>query len=452
MSRPIYRAENPSFPKTGFSGATLMALIPVFAIFYVLLILPFLPDDGKGRVENIVFWPVAAVLTLALVLKDWARIDSRFFRSLPIMSLVAYFVFAAASVTWAYSPDFAFSRLLVQMLVLVVVVVPYALPIRTKYTIPALHLCYAIALGVSAVYVLTTPPSPIGHPGYFTHKQELGQCAAIGIILSSHELLHRGWRRFAALITIGLGFWLVFASESKSALVFALFSIVCSWLMLLLCKKTRLTPAFIVGAVVVASMFISNPIERLGYRLYGDGTLTGRTGIWGFANYQISQKTWLGWGFHSYYFVPNSPQNQAPGYIRDMPSSHSGYLELKLETGRIGYWIFLVFIYASLHLLERVRRKDPVRAWCFLSFELFAVLINLVDSNWLQLTDFWLLYLIVVAESVRYSLPSRAPSPAPVGTAHAVGASRRHRALGTRRPAMTPGPAASANMSDQPAS
>ena len=47
--------------------------------------------------------------------------------------------------------------------------------------------------------------------------------------------------------------------------------------MLMLCKRTRLTPAFIVAAIVVASMFVSNPIERLGYRLYGDATLTGRT-------------------------------------------------------------------------------------------------------------------------------------------------------------------------------
>jgi hypothetical protein len=44
-------------------------------------------------------------------------------------------------------------------------------------------------------------------------------------------------------------------------------------------------------------------------------------------------------------------------------------------------------------------------------FELFAVL-NLLDSK-LEVTHFWLLYLIVVAESVRCSLPSRVPSSAP---------------------------------------
>jgi exopolysaccharide production protein ExoQ len=427
MPKLINRAGKSDLPNQGSPSATLLAMMPAFAIFYILLILPFLPDDGKGRAENILFWPILAVLVLTLIFQNRAQVDHRFFRSVPIASLIAYLAFAAASVTWAFSPDHAFSRLVVQVLALIVVVVPHALPARGKHAIPGVYLCYVIALAVSALYVLTTPPSPIGHPGYFTHKQELGLLAAIGIILSSYEVLQRGWRRLVAVVTIGLGFWLVFESGSKSALAFALVALVASWLMLMVCKRTRLTPAFIVAAVVLASIFVSSPIERLGYRLYGDATLTGRTGIWGFIDYQISHRPWFGWGFHSYYFVPNSPQNEAPGYIRDMPSSHSGYLELKLETGRIGYWIFLVFIYSSLHLIERVRRIDPVRAWLYLSLQLFAVLSNLLDSSWLALTHFWLLYLIVVAESVRASWLSGARAPAPVGAVQAARVWRRGR-------------------------
>src|SRR6185312_7538363 len=72
-----------------------------------------------------------------------------------------------------------------------------------------------------------------------------------------------------------------------------------------------------------------------------------------------------------------------------------------------------VFVYSSLHLLERVRRIDPARAWLFLSVELFAVLSNLLDSSWLTLTHFGVLYLIVVAESVRYTWPGRGREPVP---------------------------------------
>ncbi len=409
MPNFINRAEKANSLSGGFSGAPLLTIIPVFAIFYVSVLLPLLPDDGKGRVENILFWPLAAALTLTLVFRNWARINSRFFFSLPIMSLIGYLAFAAASVTWAYSPDFAFSRLVVQVLACIVVAAPFVPRIGGQYLIPGVNICYAIAFAVSAVYVLATPPSPIGHPGYFTHKQELGLLAATGIILASHELLQRGWRRLLGAIVILAGVWLVVESQSKSALAYSFVSLAASWLMLLLCKKARLTPAFIVAAVVVAFTFVSNPVERIGYRLYGDSTLTGRTQIWTFINYQISLKPWLGWGFHSYYFVPNLPIKRAGGFVAQMPSSHSGFLELKLETGRIGYWIFLVFIYSALHSLERVRREAPMRAWCYLSIELFAILINFTDSHWLVLDPLSILYIAVVAESVRYPrmLPHR---------------------------------------------
>jgi exopolysaccharide production protein ExoQ len=394
----------------GFASVGLLGSLPAFAIYYVLLILPFLPDDGKGRVENILFWPLMAILAVTLFLRDRARADYGFFRSLPISSLLAYVAFSALSVTWAYSPDLAFSRLIVQALALVVILLPSAMRGRTKTAIPGVYPCLVAAMVVSAGFVLTTPPSPIGHPGYFTHKQELGLLAAIGIITSGYELLQGGWRRVVAVLAMGLAFWLVVESESKSALAFAVFSLGCSWAILVVCKWTRLTPAIIVGTVVIASLFVSQPIERLGFRMYGDASLTGRTGIWAYIDYQISHRPWFGWGFHSYYFVPNSPHANAPGYVREMPSSHSGYMELKLETGRIGYWLFLISIYASLHLLERVRRIDPVRAWFFLSFQLFAVLINLTDSGWFILSALWMLYALVVAESVRISLSSQVPA------------------------------------------
>jgi exopolysaccharide production protein ExoQ len=399
----------------GLSGG-LLAIMPLSAIAYILLVLPFIPEDGNARAENRLFWPVAAALTLALILQNRARIDYGFWRSMPIMSLIAYLLFAAASVSWAYSPEDAFVRLTVQVLVIVVVVAPYALPIRTDFTIQLLHVCVAVALAISAVYVMVTPSTPIGHAGYFQHKQQLGQLCASGVILSSHELLFRGWRRLLGIIALCAGVWLIVESQSKSALAFSFVAMAFAWLVLFLCKKLRTTPAYILAAVVVASMFISNPIERIGYRLYGDSTITGRTEIWSFIEYEISQKPWFGWGFHSYYFVPNPPIQKAGGYVAQMPSSHSGFLELRLETGKIGYWIFLVFIYASLHCLERMRRIDPVRAWVFLSSMLFASLINLLDSSWFVLNTIWIIYLIVVAESVRYSRPSKLLHPRQVAT------------------------------------
>lgn len=401
MVKSTYGLRQTKKPDAHFAAPALLSAIPLLTLFYVLLILPFM-DVGQDRPLNILFWPAVAALTLALVIKNRSLVDRGFLLSLPILSLGAYLLFALASVGWAYSPPYAFSRITVHILICVVFIMPYALPIRTTHTITAALIIYTASLVVNAAYVLAYPPTAIGHPGYFLHKQDLGLLAAVAVILAAHELLFGNfWRRIVAVVAGCLAVWLIMESQSKSAAAFAFASLTLAWIVLVACKLLRATPALIVGAFVVASSFVSNPVERIGYRLYGDPTLTGRTGIWQYIEYQIAQKAWFGWGFHSYYFVPNSPIASAPGYIANMPSSHSGFLELRLETGRIGYAIFLVFIYATLHTLDRVRRQDAARAWLYLSIILLAQLINMTDSHWLVLSHHWVLYLIIVGETIR---------------------------------------------------
>ena len=70
MPKSIDRAERPDFPSTGLSGATVLAIMPVFAVFYLLLVLPFIPSNDGERPENMLFWPIAAVLTLTLVFPE----------------------------------------------------------------------------------------------------------------------------------------------------------------------------------------------------------------------------------------------------------------------------------------------------------------------------------------------------------------------------------------------
>lgn len=188
-----------------------------------------------------------------------------------------------------------------------------------------------------------------------------------------------------------------------------------SALALMISKRFRTTPAVVLAVVWLASYFVDDPMGKIAYRLYEDSTITGRTFIWDFINMWVSQRSWLGWGFHSYWGVPNSPHNYAPGFIKDMVSSHSGYL------GYIGYWIFLAFVFASLHVLERVRRVDYVRAWVLLSLCSYVIMLNLIESIWMETTALWMLYLIAVGEALRFARSERRlATPAPNHSAHHV--------------------------------
>jgi exopolysaccharide production protein ExoQ len=426
-----------------FAGKGVLAILPVLVFFYVLVVLPLIGGVGTTRFENILFWPTLAGLTLVLALFNRSHLDTRFITSLPIASLAAYMIFAGASISWAHSPNDAFSRYILQLLTIVIILTPFAFPIDTSRLVQRLHLCALIAVAISALYVLTTPASPIGHRGYFIHKQELGLLAGIAIILAVHELLFGGWRRWLGALSMALTFWVIVESQSKGSLALLFVALAFSVVLMIAGRQFRISPAFVVGGFVIGSEILSrfwtDPMGRIAWYLYGDSTITGRTFIWEFMNYQISHYVWFGWGFHSYWNVPNSPHQHAWGFVKDMISCHSGYLELKLDTGRIGYWIFLVFIYAALHILERVRRIDPLRAWLYMAISMYVVLMNLMESIWLQTFPIWMLYLVMVGASVHGAL---AGDPASATSGSAAPPDRRAGLFPKRKLDKIPKPAA----------
>jgi exopolysaccharide production protein ExoQ len=408
MSKTTQYLAAPQSKVGHFPGHTVLAMMPMIAVFYVLLALPFQSGGGGSRIINNIFWPVATLVVLVIIGINRSKIDRAFLLKVPVLSLAAYFVLAGASVFWAFYPSYAFSRFVAHLMAAIVIVAPYALPIRTPYTVVGLQVSSAIALVINAFYVFLAAPSDFGYAGYFNHKQELGSFGAIAVILAFHGLFIRGWMQLVSASALSLAVWILVESGSKSTFAFAFFAIAFAAAVLLTCWAAsyvvKITPAYILVAGAIVASFVSYPMERIGFRLYGDPTLTGRTEIWDFINSQIARFPWFGWGFHSYYFVPNSPNLEAPGFVRDMPSSHSGYLELLLETGRIGYWIFLIFVFSSLHGLEQLRRKDPARAWLFLTIAIYAIFVNLLDSYWLVLNQLWFLFLVVTAETLRGSL------------------------------------------------
>ena len=166
--------------------------------------------------------------------------------------------------------------------------------------------------------------------------------------------------------------------------------------------------------------------------LYGDSSFTGRQIIWDFANYEIARRPLLGWGYQSFWLVgPDAPSIvDAPGWIKEMPSAHNGYLDTMLEMGYIGLALLVIFIIATLHVIGRAADRDPARAWSVLSLALFIMIYNGLESTWMRGFEFeWLVFLILAAEIARYWQPSH-----PDGRAL-----RRHRfSLDHRRPGARP--------------
>jgi O-antigen ligase len=275
-----------------------------------------------------------------------------------------------------------------------------------------------LAISINAIIILFETPTYtpkgelFGYRGYFTFKGYLGECASIAILLSIYVLRFAGWRRICALFLILTSLLLIFLSGSKGSLAFAVVSPVFAGIIILTCKYSRV-PYGVVLTIIVGSFFLlsfakSNLINNLSYRFYGDGTLTGRTVIWDFVESQMWRNPWFGLGFKSFWLVgSDSPSaTLAPEWVGHMTGSHSGYLDVKLETGRIGFAIFVIFIFAALYGIGRVIREDPFRGWMLLSLAVYIVITNFLETAWVSNDPLWVVFIFVVADATCY--PKRA--------------------------------------------
>jgi exopolysaccharide production protein ExoQ len=368
------------------------------------------------RLENKIFWPALAAISIVLAVRNRSRL------TLPphIICLLAYLAFAGVSILWAFKPEVSFTRFMVQVMIITSIVLPAMVAARTADMMRGVFLCFAFATMLNVFFVLEQTPIiyegvSIGYPGYFTFKGILGECAAFALLLSLHEMLYPGLRRALGIIVVIIATWLMFVSESKGSLGIALIAPLLAQLTLITGKKMRISPAIVLLPILFCYEVLSripglNIINRISWYLYGNYTLSGRTVIWDFVNYEIGRRPLLGWGYQSFWLVgPDAPSVvEAPGWVKTMPSAHNGYLDTQLDMGYVGLTLLVIFIIATLHAIGRVADRDPARAWLLLSLALFVILINTMESAWMHGMDMlWLMFVILAAEIGRYWQPFR---------------------------------------------
>ena len=405
------------------------AILPIAACVFALIVSPllifFTPSDQQAmlnaaaRPENRIFWPAMTAISVALAVQNGARLAKLTWPP-NIICLLAYLAFAGASVLWAFGPASSFVRFVQQVMIVVSIVLPAMLAARVADIMRGLFLCFALALILNLLFVLAGYVTivsygsrglvDIGYQGYFGGKNYLGECAAVALLLSLHEIFYRGRRRVLGIIVAVIAIVLLFLSDSKTALGLAIICPVLAGLVLIIRKITRISPAIILLAIPLCYGVLSHVsnfnIYRISYMVYGDSTLTGRAIIWDFADYEIGRSPLVGWGYQSFWLVPGSPSIEAPGWVKMMPNAHNGYYDTMLELGYVGLVFLLVFIFATLHGVVRVADRDPARAWLALSLALFVIVYNFLESYWMRGFEFlWVAFVIVAAEIARYWEP-----------------------------------------------
>jgi exopolysaccharide production protein ExoQ len=401
----------------------LCAIIPILACAYATIGSPLLAlAYGASTPQNIVdsglpnriFWPAMTAISVILVLRNFSRIGRLTFPP-HIICLFAYLALAGSSVLWAFNPELSFIRFLQQAMIIISIVLPALLAVRTADIMRGVFLCFLFASILNLFFIFNNSPSVVaiqsGYSGYFITKNQLGEFAAIACLLAFYEIHYRGLRRVLGIVAAIIAVSLILLSNSKTAFGLALLAPFLARLTLMARNKTGISPALLLLSIplcyLVLSTVSSFDVYRLSYWLYGDSSFTGRTTIWAFASKQIELRPLFGWGYQSFWLVgPDGPSASAPGWVRNMPNSHNGYYDTMLETGYVGYTLLLIFIIATLHAVGRVADRDPARARLVLSLALFVILYNYLESFWVRGFEIlWVVFVIVAAEIARYWQP-----------------------------------------------
>lgn len=438
------------------------ALIPILACVYATIVFPLIivscdPTNSaclmEARPESKIFWPALGAISAVLAVRNFSRL-----RFPPhILWLFGYLALAGMSVLWAFKPEASFIRFTQQAMIVASIVVPALLASRKTDLVRGLFLCFALATILNVFFVLGRPPidtkfATWGYPGYFSGKNYLGECEAIAALLALHETLYPGKRRVFGILIAITAVVLLLLSNSKTALGLLFLTPALAGATLLIRRVSRISPALILLSIPVCWLILTTltgfSIYRISYILYGDPTFTGRSIIWDFVESEIEHRPLLGWGYQSFWLVgPDAPSIvNAPGWVKEMPNGHNGYLDVKVELGYAGYALFVAFIFATLHAIGRVADRAPIRAWLLLTLALQIIITNGLESIWMRGFEMlWIVFLILVAEIGRYWKPvlsrtaSHAPTsagpgsrPRPAGPRHGPGPAR-----GMRRPAVS---------------
>ena len=187
--------------------------------------------------------------------------------------------------------------------------------------------------------------------GFFTHKNGAG--AGMVLLIFFGIFIYRTWNRAVAVGIIALSAIFLYFTHSKSPINLLPVVLLISYLV------PRLRSAFIAFGLIAGVPLVLNllsvgsvmfaPIHALIAHLMSDPSYTGRDVIWQFALDHVRQRPLFGFGFKSFWGMPDlvADWNYLESWGYRASDAHNGYLNLAVTTGLVGLGLSLWWMIAQ---------------------------------------------------------------------------------------------------------
>ena len=328
-----------------------------------------------------------------------------------LVAVVLYLGWSALSTLWALNTSISMRRLILQGLVVLAGLFAALVDRDPRRLAHRLFWLALLTVGLNILWLGVKPPTPLGVEGIYPQKNVLGGVLLIVLpILVFAAVTRRGLLRLVAFGAIGGAFLLLVLSQSKTSLGLTIVVPLVVLGAMLAARVLRTNPALLIGFAilllyvgwVLLTQVTGITADDLSLVLFGDPTFTGRTYIWDFIGEQIDERPVFGYGYNSFWAVGyDSPSfREAPGFIISLIQSHNGYLDVRIETGLIGFTILCAMIAFALAQTASLAKRDPALGFLAMTLVLTAILHNLLESSFVRnYAAMWVGFLLAIALS-----------------------------------------------------
>ncbi len=413
MRRTNSAATDVEQPMGGQSAiaALLLRLAPLIvaaALAYPSLVWPLLeaetvslgPVYGRPAVDG----PPSALLRIYFSVLlvagclSFACLDGRRLgrlMQLPVILTALYLSWAGMTSFWAVEPDITTRRFLLAAFIAGGIITATLAARDTDRLMRYAFWMFFIVVVLSAISILTTAPTALGHAAYFPHKNYFGATISVVALFALYQITNGSrLNRIAAVGVLLSCAWFLIEARSKTSLAVVTIAPVLGYGIALLARFGRISPSITVtvissgiyGIYAIGAASHIWDFNEVATAIFGDPTLTQRTDIWAFAVKMIEQRPWLGYGYEVFWgaSVESPSVREGPGFVAQMPHAHNGYIDIVLQTGFIGLAIFAALLLTILHLAGRIAGRSLGLASFLLSIILYCILSNCLETSWFR--------------------------------------------------------------------
>lgn len=329
--------------------------------------------------------------------------------------ILLYFIYCAASISWADDPVIAIKRWVKALGEFLVIVVALSDP----HPIVALKRVFArmsfllIPLSILFIYFLPsmgTSYDPSDNKtiyfGVCTWKNQLGVLCLVGGLTSLWQLLDAyEWKgkpgRVRQIVAHGFicvaSGWLIVKCDAMTS--FSCYGLASLVLFMIMCTRLARRPSAVLpltaaatGVAVFALFFDSSMLHSIGR----NSTLTGRTEIWAAVLAQHINPL-IGTGFESFWMGTRMQSVWDLSQV-GIEEAHNGYLEFYLNLGWIGIALLGLLIVSGYRNALAIFRRNPQEGSIRIALFTAGLIFNCTEAGFRMMTIIWIGFLFAITD------------------------------------------------------